>query len=267
MSSASCPQHRLGGLADDGEDRAFGGLRDGLVRRLRRAAEARSEPRRRRARPSSPASATPRMICERMTPELPRAPISAPVGHRREHPAGGCVGAAAGFFHGRAHRQEHVRPGVAVGHGEDVDGVDLLDVALEPGGGGGEHLAHLRAIERAHGVSHGRVHSVGLRAGRPGVWGRLRRLATPIGRSLATGPQSLLPFSLLRHSSSAPIRTQRNGTLHWQSVTSAAEARPSAAISATSTRAAGSAKRPGRTARSRPTCRTRPSTSTACPSA
>ena len=76
--SAGMPLGLLRHLADDGQHRAFDRLRHRGVCRVARAAERTRERRASRARSASAtASAKPRMIWERMTPELPRAPISA----------------------------------------------------------------------------------------------------------------------------------------------------------------------------------------------
>ena len=66
-----------------------------------------------------------------MTPELPRAPMSAP-----KLAAGDALGVRVGagplgLVERRPDRGEHVRAGVAVGDREDVERVDLVDVGLE----------------------------------------------------------------------------------------------------------------------------------------
>src|SRR3972149_3662294 len=101
------------------------------------------------------ARAMPRMIWARMTPELPPAPLCAPR-----------------VLHDGAHGEVHVRAGVAVRHGKDVDRVDGIGVLLQPGGGGGEHLAELAAGEcfDGHAGGHGSPHFPEV-APQPQMWG------------------------------------------------------------------------------------------------
>ena len=83
-------------------------------------------------------SAAPRMSCERITPELPRAPSSA----ARATESTICVaadlverrpllGQAVELVEHGAQRERHVVAGVAVGDREDVEVVDLLAARLE----------------------------------------------------------------------------------------------------------------------------------------
>ena len=98
-----------------------------------------------------------------ITPELPRAPISAPNaaaerdalrGHRRPE--------RLGLDEGRADRRHHVRAGVAVGHREDVEGVDLVDRGLERGCRGTEGARGARRRRRIGGPSGATRHQAGL---------------------------------------------------------------------------------------------------------
>ena len=120
-------------LADHRQHRPLDGAAHGAVGRVARAAE------RTRGRVASiigssvspSTSATPRTIWEKMTPELPRAPISAP---RATSRASECRLAAVVWstrVGDRAHRQRQVRAGVAVGNGIDVQVVDARAVRLE----------------------------------------------------------------------------------------------------------------------------------------
>ena len=115
---------RLGRLADDGEDRALDRLEHRLVGagRGRRQRLGDPVPRRRRRVPFS-VDVRPRRIWLRITPLLPRAPISEPwliashvgveLGGRRLHLGD----------HG-VERAGHVGAGVAVGHRVHVEPVD-----------------------------------------------------------------------------------------------------------------------------------------------
>ena len=88
-----------------------------------------------------------------MTPELPRAPISEPwlIGVGARWP---CRAVRLGqLAHHRLEGQRHVGPGVAVGHGVDVEAVDELlvgtqrvPVATSPRPPGRWH----QALERLH---------------------------------------------------------------------------------------------------------------------
>ena len=67
-----------------------------------------------------------------MTPELPRAPISEPcVTAWQTSASGGVGGQLRELGEDGVHRERHVRAGVAVGHGEDVEPVDLFAALLE----------------------------------------------------------------------------------------------------------------------------------------
>ena len=137
------PCERFGGLGDlahDGEDRAFDRAHDGLVRGVGRVTEAVDECARRylrRARDTS--SARPRRICDRMTPELPRAPMSEPrlIAWQTSSIDVGVGERGAD----RLERERHVGAGVAVGDRVDVEPVQLLlvraDGVAEPRGAPG----------------------------------------------------------------------------------------------------------------------------------
>ena len=86
----------------------------------------------------------PRKIWLVMTPELPRAPISAPKLIAAGDPLGRLAGDAFGLVERRLDRREHVRAGVAVGDRVDVERVDLVDVRLEVGDGRPERLEQAR---------------------------------------------------------------------------------------------------------------------------
>ena len=79
------------------------------------------------------------MSCERITPELPRAPSSAAratestISSRPISSIGARVGEPVELVEHRAQRERHVVPRVAVGDREDVEVVDLLAAGLELG--------------------------------------------------------------------------------------------------------------------------------------
>ena len=69
-----------------------------------------------------------------ITPELPRAPISAPNAAAWATVAGvGVAPGLVGLLERRADGGQHVGAGVAVGDREHVERVDLVDVGLERG--------------------------------------------------------------------------------------------------------------------------------------
>ena len=118
-------------------------------RRTRRA-------RRRRSGRRGPRS-VPRRIWDRITPELPRAPIRAPGRHRPAPPRstpGGAAGARPALVDrlaGGLHGQVEVGAGVAVGHREHVEGVDLGPGVAEAAEGPLGPVAHER---RRHDCGH-----------------------------------------------------------------------------------------------------------------
>ena len=115
---------RLGGLAHDGEDRALDGRQHGLVGRGRRGLQAVGQRCRRSTSPAAlSVDASPRRICDRITPLLPRAPISEPWLMASHVPAR----SSRRRLHLGDHRVEragHVGAGVAVGHRVHVEPVD-----------------------------------------------------------------------------------------------------------------------------------------------
>ena len=86
-----------------------------------------------------------------MTPELPRAPISAPKLMAAATRSAGWPAVASASSSAALHRREHVRAGVAVGDRVDVERVDLVDVRLEVRDGGAERGEEPRAVARAAG--------------------------------------------------------------------------------------------------------------------
>ena len=144
---------RFGDLAHDREDRALDRAHHRLVRRVGGAPES--------AHARSPAgtcverrqvSATPRRICERITPELPRAPMSEPrliAWHTSSiESAVGELGAD------RLEGERHVGAGVAVGDRVDVEPVQLLLMRTQR-----RHGSAARAWRRSAGA---RLVSVGI---------------------------------------------------------------------------------------------------------
>ena len=93
----------------------------------------------------------PRKIWLVMTPELPRAPISAPKLIAAAIRSAGWPGRALGLLERRPDRREHVRAGVAVGDRVDVEAVDLVDVRLEVGDGRAEGVEEPGAVAGAAG--------------------------------------------------------------------------------------------------------------------
>ena len=116
---------RLRGLADDGEDRALDRRASRRRRRPSDAAASAARPRssRRPRRASASTSVRPRRICERITPELPRAPMSEPWLMALQAAARSAP-APSSSVDDRLEGEGHVRAGVAVGHRVDVEPVD-----------------------------------------------------------------------------------------------------------------------------------------------
>ena len=82
-------------------------------------------------------SAMPRRICDRITPELPRAPLRAP-DDRAEAVLKTSVDFASVLASASAERMVNsmLTPGVGVGDGEHVEPVDLVDVGDQVTDGG-----------------------------------------------------------------------------------------------------------------------------------
>ncbi len=114
--------------------------------------------------------------------------------HRPGDDIGGVAARLIGLVHRGPHRQVHVGAGVAVRDGEDVDGVDRLRVALQPGRSGGKHLPQVVA-----GVGED------LRTGRPAAGRTLGGVALGFGGS--HWASCLQPSPMLRwHSNSSNNR-------------------------------------------------------------
>ena len=88
----------------------------------------------------------PRKIWLVMTPELPRAPMSAPKLMAAAIALGRLAGDRLRLVQGGLDRGQHVRAGVAVGDRVDVELVDLVDVGLEVGDGRPERLEQAVAV-------------------------------------------------------------------------------------------------------------------------
>ena len=100
-----------------------------------------------RVLPASP-SAMPRRIWLVITPELPRAPMSAPKLRPRATARPARRPERLGLGQRGPHGGDHVRAGVAVGDRVHVQGVDLVDVRLEVGDGGAEGAEQPRSRRR-----------------------------------------------------------------------------------------------------------------------
>ncbi len=80
----------------------------------------------------SPSTSTkPRTICEKMTPEFPRAPISAAREYLLRDRLAAFGGRRLERLDDRAERQDEIRSRVPVGHRIDVEVVDPLAVRFE----------------------------------------------------------------------------------------------------------------------------------------
>ena len=150
------------------------------------SAWARSRPLNRRL-PARPC-AIPARIWLVMTPELPRAPISAPKLAACATPLDVGVGPdLVGLLERRAHRRQHVRAGVAVGDREHVEGVDLVDVRLEARDGAPERRQEARRRRTIGGPS-GDVRPAAREVGGPRlVAGVAPRPARARGRARGAG--------------------------------------------------------------------------------
>jgi hypothetical protein len=71
-------------------------------------------------------------------------------GRRLGHAAHRLPAPAHHVVPGRADGEQHVRPGVAVGHGKDVEPVHLFVVVGEPVIGGTDHLPEIVGVEMGH---------------------------------------------------------------------------------------------------------------------
>ncbi len=54
------------------------------------------------------------------------------------------------FFPRRLHREQHVGPGVAIGHREDVEGINGMVIGREPFEGGSRHTLEAVSITRRY---------------------------------------------------------------------------------------------------------------------
>ena len=86
-----------------------------------------------------------------MTPELPRAPISAPKLIAAAIALDRDVRDGLRLVERGLHGRVHVRAGVAVGNRVDVEAVDLVDVGLEVGDGRPERVEQAGAVAGAAG--------------------------------------------------------------------------------------------------------------------
>ena len=89
----------------------------------------------------------PRSSWERMTPELPRAPISEPWAMARQAAARSGDSSPASLGGDRLQGEGHVGAGVAVGHRVDIEPVDELLVAPQAVPEGADDTAELRCIQ------------------------------------------------------------------------------------------------------------------------
>ena len=118
-------------LADDRQDRALDRLGDGAVGRPRALGQGMRQVQ----------AVEPRLAAERLghAPEdlagddtrVAAWPHQRPEADGRPDPIGRLAGDEIRLLEGRADRGQHVRAGIAVGDGIDVERVDLLDVRLE----------------------------------------------------------------------------------------------------------------------------------------
>ena len=120
------PCAAVGHLADDREHGALDGLLDGAVGGVapRRSARALNSRRTERVRARPTTSQAPRTICERITPELPRAPMSEPLVIAAATTAGCRPRSRAASSSTMARRSGQVRARVAVGDRVHVEVVD-----------------------------------------------------------------------------------------------------------------------------------------------
>ncbi len=89
-----------------------------------------------------------------MTPELPRAPISEPWAMARRWLRGPLSARAVELGGHRLEGEGHVRAGVAVGHGVDVEAVDELLMAAQAVPEGADDAAEpgrIQGVEGDHG--------------------------------------------------------------------------------------------------------------------
>ena len=139
---------RVGGLADDGQDRAFDRLGDRSVGRAGALGQGV-----RQVEAVEPALAAESFghAPEDLAGDDPRVATGAherPEADRGGDPVGRLAGRRLGLLEGRLDRRQHVRAGVAVRDRIDIEGVDLVDVRLEVRDGGPERIEQPVAVAR-----------------------------------------------------------------------------------------------------------------------
>ena len=147
------------GLADHGQDRALDRLLHGCIRGLRRQSEGMGQiepvdPLLARDRPRHPVE-----DLRRDHPGIAAGAHERPEADRRGDPIGRPAGRSFGLVERDADGGGHVRTGVAVGHWEDVEVVDLVDVGLEVGDRGAECRQETVAVAASAG--HARTSAAG----------------------------------------------------------------------------------------------------------
>jgi len=80
-------------------------------------------------------------------PAIAPRPHKGAIGQAFTDMLGGIFRFSAGFqfFDGGFHSPAHVRAGIPIRHGEDIEGIDSLGVLLQPAGAGEKGLAQISA--------------------------------------------------------------------------------------------------------------------------
>ena len=144
--------HIAGGIlrnhADDGEDRAFLRLHDGLIRRLRAGFEALGESLRVDGfRPVDAARKAAQNLGKNDAGVAARTLERAAGGHAQQL-AGAVLVHCGNFLDGGFHRQGHVSARVAIRHGENVQRIDRLAVLFKQIGSRNNHFLEEQSVYR-----------------------------------------------------------------------------------------------------------------------
>ncbi len=91
----------------------------------------------------------PRMIWDRMTPEFPRAPRSAPCDSALSIICAECSGDACTSLSAACIVNSMLVPGIAIGHRKDIQAVDIRNVTLQPRGTSRKELAQFLSAQQS----------------------------------------------------------------------------------------------------------------------
>ena len=137
----------LGGLPSDGQDGALNGIGHPLTRGHRRLFQRHHEVWRQHLVLIGQALGQPAVDLGEDHAAVAAGADQSPLGHVLGDTGGRVVRGAVGFFQHTAHGEQHVGAGIAVRHGENIQGVDFRGALFQPGGGGRKHVTQIMPAE------------------------------------------------------------------------------------------------------------------------